>query len=258
VPTRTELLDHLVRHDICGDVATPRQSNLANARRCADGEEKYTFGLRFRRSWTYSDIVALMADRVGVSPDLDRTDGPDRIDPRRCLDRLDDLADRLAAAAARRERVLFGTGHPSGLLAIHVELAAALAARGCEVLRPAAGVSYTSGPVVRHLRHVGGVAMVSRGGGLDHTHSAEPMRLMLADLDGAPPDLVVADHGFAGAAGQAGVDSVGFADSNDPALFVGEAEGSVRVAVPLDDNVLPHLYAPVTRYLLDRLDRRGG
>jgi hypothetical protein len=66
----------------------------------------------------------------------------------------------------------------------------------------------------------------------------------------ALPDLVVADHGWAGAAGQAGIDSVGFADCNDPALFVGEAEGTVLVCVPLDDNVAPALYDPMTEYLL--------
>jgi hypothetical protein len=79
------------------------------------------------------------------------------------------------------------------------------------------------------------------------------MRTMLAALaaDGHPaPDLVVADHGFAGAAAQAGLDTVGYADCNDPALFIGEALGRVRVAVPLDDNVAPHLYAPLTAYLL--------
>ena len=70
--------------------------------------------------------------------------------------------------------------------------------------------------------------------------------------DGTPPDLVIGDHGWAGAAGQAGVDAVGFADCNDPALFVGEAEGRVVSCVPLDDNVDPRRYAPLTAYLLDR------
>jgi hypothetical protein len=64
---------------------------------------------------------------------------------------------------------------------------------------------------------------------------------------------VVADHGFTGAAGQAGIDAAGYADSNDPALFVGEAEGTVAVSVPLDDGVLPHLYAHVAAYLLARI-----
>jgi histidinol phosphate phosphatase hisN-like protein len=31
---------------------------------------------------------------------------------------------------------------------------------------------------------------------------------------------------------------------------VGEAEGKVLVSVPLDDNLDPSLYAPVTAYLL--------
>ena len=44
------------------------------------------------------------------------------------------------------------------------------------------------------------------------------------------PDLVVADHGWAGCAGQYGVDSVGYADCNDPALFLAEAEGNVSQA----------------------------
>ena len=68
---------------------------------------------------------------------------------------------------------------------------------------------------------------------------------------------MVADHGWAGAAGQAGIDTVGFADCNDPALFVGEAEGRVLSCVPLDDNVEPRLYAPLTAYLLDRAGLGG-
>ncbi|MCP2343497.1 phosphatase [Actinomadura rupiterrae] len=66
------------------------------------------------------------------------------------------------------------------------------------------------------------------------------------------PDLAIADHGWAGAAGEAGIDTVGFADCNDPALFAGRAEGKIQVVVPLDDGVSPHHYAPLTAYLLAR------
>jgi len=76
------------------------------------------------------------------------------------------------------------------------------------------------------------------------------MLAALAEGGEAPPDLVIADHGFAGAAARAGLDVVCFADCNDPALVVGEAEGRIGVTVPLDDNVLPHLYGPVASYLL--------
>jgi hypothetical protein len=63
---------------------------------------------------------------------------------------------------------------------------------------------------------------------------------------------VLADHGWCGGAGRAGVSAIGFADSNDPALFVGEAEGSVAVAVPLDDGMAPRHYLPLGDYVLHR------
>jgi hypothetical protein len=80
------------------------------------------------------------------------------------------------------------------------------------------------------------------------------MKAILGGLereDRPRPDLVVADHGWAGYAAQAGLDSVGYADCNDPALFLAEAEGTLQVAVPLDDHVLsPRYYDPMTAYLL--------
>jgi hypothetical protein len=89
-----------------------------------------------------------------------------------------------------------------------------------------------------------------------HGHTARPIRATFAALAAAGralPGLVVADHGWCGGAAQAGADAIGFADCNDPALFVGEDEGVVRVAVPLDDGLEPAVYAPLGAYLLGRL-----
>jgi hypothetical protein len=49
-----------------------------------------------------------------------------------------------------------------------------------------------------------------------------------------------------------GIEAIGLADADDPAVFVGEAEGRVSVAVPLDDAVRPAYYRPLTRYVLNR------
>jgi hypothetical protein len=125
-------------------------------------------------------------------------------------------------------------------------------------VRPVGGAVLDWGEGSRALDYLEGVAVVSDGGRARHTHSPEPMRALLDALRGAglpPPDLVVADHGYAGAAGEAGVASVGFADCNDPALFVGEAEGRVLVSVPLDDGLPAGVYAPVSAYLLADLPR---
>lgn len=256
-PTREELRAHLVRSRIAGEVATSRQNNLGNYRRMSERDPRYLFGLRPSGRWSPDDVLALMAERCGVSPDPAYKEGVDTIDPDRTLDRLDALSDRVRLAGNRQERVVVATGHPAGLFPVHLALVQVLASAGCTVLCPAAGWTYDTqtkqGPARRELRYVESVAMLHAGGELKHTHSSQPMQAILATLaerGDDPPDLVVADHGWAGAAGQAGVDAVGFADCNDPALFVGESEGKIQVAVPLDDNVAPHLYEPMIAYLI--------
>jgi hypothetical protein len=252
------LQDYLVAQRIAGDVVTPREDNLRKYAMFADRAPGAMFGLDPKGRWDFGDVLELMVRRAGVSPDPAYRRGPDRIDPALTVAGLDRMAERLAAAgAAPGARVVVATGHPAGLLPVHLAVVDALRNHGARILTPAAGWSYQagtrSGSTHREIRYVHDVAMVSNRGELNHTHSPRPMEAILqslADAGEPPPDLVVGDHGWVGAAGQAGVTAVGFADSNDPGLFVGEEEGTVAVAVPLDDNVAPHLYAPLTTYLL--------
>jgi hypothetical protein len=254
--TAAQLRDHLISSRIAGDVATTRENNLGNYARMSRREPLYLFGLEPSGRWTADDVLALMAERCGVSPDPAHTYGQDTIDPDRTIERLTAMGARLRRAADRSQRVLVATGHPVGLRPTHRAVAAALGEAGCTLLTPAAGWQHPDEPpfgVAASISYQDNVAMMMGAHGPRHTHSPLPMQAALADLASrgeAPPDLVVADHGWAGAAGQAGVDSVGFSDCNDPALFVGEAEGRVMVAVPLDDNVEPSLYAPMTEFLL--------
>jgi hypothetical protein len=257
VPARGELREHLVRTLIAGEVATPRQNNLLHFRRMAAGRPYYQFGLEFDGEWTFDDIFDLMVKRCGIDPDRSHLYGDDTIDPDLTIDALEAMGARIGQAASARETVVLATGHPSGLLPVYLAVSRALRARGCRVLTPAAGWSYDvdtpQGPRTRQIRYLDDVAVLSGGGGLHHTHDPHPMRAMLQNLSTEAkfwPDLAIADHGWAGAAGQAGIDTVGFADCNDPALFAGEAEGKVHTVVPLDDNVPPHHYTPLTAYLL--------
>ncbi|OEV02931.1 phosphatase [Streptomyces oceani] len=250
-PSRSELTEHLVRTRIAGDVATPRENNLSHYRRLANGDRHYWLGLELGDRWSdEQDVLAVMAERCGVSDDPDHRHGQDTIDPELTVNALDRVADHLRKAAEGRQRVLFATGHPGALLDMHGTMAMALRAAGCEILRVPAGVFADDGVIVQFL----GVAAYERGASLWHTHSPEPMRQILDTRRGAgepSPDLVIADHGWAGFAAEQGLDAVGFADSNDPALFLGEAEGTVSVTVPLDDHVTsPRFYEPMTAYLL--------
>jgi hypothetical protein len=250
-PSRSELIEHLVRTRIAGDVATPRENNLSHHRKLANGDRHYWLGLELGDRWEdEQDVLAVMAERCGVVDDPGHRSGQDTIDPEMTVGALDRAAAELRKAAEGRRRVLFATGHPGALLDMHGSLARSLHEAGCEIVRVPLGTVTDEGVVVQF----GGVAVHERGASLWHTHSPAPMAAVLdrLQLNGEqPPDLVVADHGWAGYAGQQGIDTVGFADCNDPALFLGEAEDTLAVTVPLDDHVTdPRFYEPLTSYLL--------
>ncbi|MFJ6937302.1 phosphatase [Streptomyces sp. NPDC101132] len=257
---------HLLAARLAGPVATSREESLRSYRLFAARDPRALLGLDPEWGWGEGDLLALMADKCGVSDDPRHVSGPDVIDPERTLAALDAFAGRLRQVAAARAPVLFGTGHPHRLLGFYVSLAEALSAAGCEVLTPAqgCGVDMASRFGVRPytLDYVRGVALVREPGARPpgsatgaHTHSPLPVRVALgalADSGGPLPALVVGDHGWVCGAGQLGFEAIGLADTDDPALFVGEAEGRVSVAVPLDDAVRSDYYRPLTRYLLDR------
>ncbi|MFJ1704652.1 phosphatase [Kitasatospora sp. NPDC088346] len=273
---RAALREHLVRRRLAGpDIPTTRQRNLRSYRLFGQGDQKALMGLAPRGRWGPGAVLDLMADRVGVDPDFGRAEGTDTIDPERTLDALDRLADLLRATARRRATVLAGTGHPTRLTEFHTSLARALEAAGCTLLTPARGTRFREptpdGERNCTLDYRGPVAVVraldggaARGGRLDrgsgdllHTHSAQPVRLALAGLTGTGqplPGLVLGDHGWLCGAGRLGVPAGGIADSNDPAPFVGEAEGEVAVVVPVDDGSPPGCYRPLSDYVLQRAD----
>jgi len=56
------------------------------------------------------------------------------------------------------------------------------------------------------------------------------------------PDLVAANHGFAGAAVAVGVPTVAIMDTNDPALAVAARRGADLTVVPMDDNRAQNSY----------------
>ena len=77
------------------------------------------------------------------------------------------------------------------------------------------------------------------------------MRTMLTE---ATPDLVIADHGFAGAAIAAGIETVSIADVNDPALLVAQAKGLTDTVLVMDDHVDPTAYWPCFQAIAARFD----
>ncbi|MBT2544375.1 phosphatase [Streptomyces sp. ISL-44] len=262
---------HLLAARLAGPIATSREESLRSYRLFAARDPRVLLGLDPEWAWGEGDLLRLMADKCGVSADPAHVSGPDEIDPERTMAALEAFAGRLRAAAGARSPVLFGTGHPHRLLGFYAGLAEAMSAAGCVVLTPAQGVSVDMatrfGVRTYSIDYVRGVALVREPGVRPpgsatgaHSHSPLPVRLALgalAEAGGPLPELVVGDHGWVCGAGQLGVEAIGLADTDDPALFVGEAEGRVSVAVPLDDAVRADYYRPLSRYVLNRASLSG-
>ncbi|GAA1337170.1 hypothetical protein GCM10009594_03490 [Kocuria palustris] len=249
-----DLADHLDRFHATGPVATPRQANLANIQGFLDSSEHQYMGVTPTPGTTYDGVFRLMVERVGISADPSFTEGVDTISAQLCVAALERYAAVLADAVRPGATIFFATAHPAALPPIYSRLAAAARAAGAEVLHMHGGIAWDDGQV----RQVSDVMMVEQYGGLRHTHRPEPMELALdrlAEQAGDPsflPDLVVSDHGMAGAAGSRGARVIAIADCNDPAPFVGEQQGLIEVVVPMDDNIPPEAYAPLTDFVLER------
>lgn len=249
---RADLRERLLASRLAGAVATSRADNLKAIRRLLlqDPGDDW-FGLTPERDYSFYDVLRILADRCGVHADPARTEGPDTIDVELTLEAVAAMGVRLRKAARGRERVFAGTGHPIGVSGIYGPVLAALRRAGCQVLTPAAGLRVDCDGGGRTLRYADGVALLSRHGFVRHSHSPMAMQALLAG--GLQPDLVIADHGWAGAAAQAGVDVLAFADCNDPALFVGAQQGTVSIVMPLDDNLRGVTYRPITSTLIDSI-----
>ncbi len=236
-----ELLRALVDEGMAGEVSHDRQNVLGKCQRLVEGDVDVTFGLSGMTRYTRDEVVALVDRATRFDAGAGLFEGPTIIDPVPVLEMLEAMGDRLALACERGESMVFATGHPVGLLQLYMALAREVAARGVKLLRPGEGEVWREWGHRRTVRYLGGVAVLTDRASSFHTHSPEAMRRMLAD---ARPDLVVGDHGYAGAAIEAGVETLAVTDVNDPAVLVAQSEGRVAVVVTMDDNVLPEKYWP--------------
>lgn len=247
--TPDELRSYLLESRIAGWTRTPRADVVRKAYLLSEGDEDHMLGLGFV-DVSPDEVMEAVAALCGCSAGLEERDGDGYIDPERTLSMLGKAAARLAEAGRRGERVLVCTGHPTGLLAMYMAVARALDDAGAKVLTPREGENLGADPQRRRrtrVRYLDGVGVLADGASLFHTHESWPMERLLEDIDA--PDLVLADHGYAGAAIARGLETVSFTDVNDPALALAWTRGRTEIVVPLDDNVPPGLYGPLTNVL---------
>jgi hypothetical protein len=250
---RAELVRGLLRGRIAGEEVThPLDNVLRNIRLLHEGDPDKLFGLSGVAGADPREVLELVGRAAGFEPDHDARTGPVPVDPERVLDACEAAGDRLARAVERGERVVLATGHPVGLAHLYIEVGRALRARGVRLLHLADGETWTEDGRDHpwQIRYLEGVAILTDTASARHTHSGDPMARMLA---AGTADLVFADHGFAGAAIERGVESIAIADVNDPALLVARAQGRTRDVIVMDDHVAPEDYWPCFQAIVARL-----
>jgi Phosphatase len=256
--SREDLRQALLGDGPAGLNAHDRSNVEWKIRRLCDADPDSQFGLTGVDCLSQDEVLAIMAEAGGFSIEA----GPKDelavwVDPDRVIESFERIGDRLALAVSRGERVILATGHPVGLVLLYQATARLLAEGGAKILRPLEGLTWRhvdrrDDERKRQIRYLEGVAVLTDRASSVHTHSPEAMEMMLEE---SPPDLVFADHGFAGAAMEAGIDTVAIADINDPALMVAWKQGRGGPVVVMDDNVQPEAYWPCFQVIASRLAR---
>jgi len=258
---RTEsLIDHLVKSRLAGSVETSVANTKTKIRRLLADDPNCTFGLSDCSTATEESIAQALTLTAGAELDVDdETFG--YIDPQATIRGIRRYAAVLAPFLTRGGRnILLATGHPTGLLEHYMVLARELENRGNLLLRV-----HDDGPDItpatlrlpaRTMRFVGSVGCVFQGPGnglsLVHSHLSAYMEAMLDELAaaGQKVDLVIGDHGMAGAAIERGIPTLAIADVNDVALSLAYANKRIDGLFVIDDNLPPHLFRPVTNCIL--------
>lgn len=177
--------------------------------------------------------------------------GKSWVSPNAVVEQAERAAERLTIALANKERVFFGTGHPTGPLEMYARLADHLRAGGVRIDRVAEGESFEGYVGGAQIRYICDVGCVSMSGDLVHTHSPRAMEFLFSK--GVHADLVVGDHGFAGAALARGIDAIAIVDTNDPALILAWARGLPVWPILCDDARPAMYYDGLLQFLLERI-----
>jgi hypothetical protein len=251
---RAELIEGLLDGKVAGPAGHLLDNVRGNIRMLLEGDPDKQFGLSgLGEPLGFEEVLGLVSEASGTWIDPSRAEGEVWIDPATVLGQADAMGEALASAARAGRTVLIATGHPGGLDLLYRAIEDLLLAHGATTIRPADGAMWADPDRVHpwHIGYWGSVGMLHDGEHPRHTHSGDPMNRMLEAV-GGPPDLVLADHGFAGSAIERGIATVSIADVNDPALLVARAQGRTDVVMCLDDHVAPDAYWPIFRAIAAR------
>lgn len=238
VPSREQIESRLEELRLAGkELAHTRTVNVDAVYRLVSGDPAITLGIAAVHEQVRSgemdpqQVLDRISGMTGCSSDIGYREGRGYISPSATYGGLRAAAEVLCAAAAKRSSFIFATGHPASMLAAYEDTADWVRGRGCEVIAEPPG-EIEAGGLKLELR--GSVYVVTSNGEPVHTHMHEHMQQLLQKV--RRPDIAVADHGFAGAVLNLGIQAVCVMDTNDPGVVVAADLGAPVTVIPVNDN----------------------
>lgn len=238
---RNQLRRALLDSGVTGAIeAHQAKTNLESLKKLLKGDPYVTFGIAAVHDAIDHDrlnleqLVGIMAESLGITPERFREPGAGYINPDRTAKRLHVLKEHLDATIASGGSILLATAHPGSLTTHYLSLARYITDQGGRLSRLAEPFKVAD---YRWLDNIGGVHMLTDEGQLMHTHESGGFYQFITALSERPA-LVLADHGYAGAAINHGITTVALHDVDDPGIPVAEYVGCDVVAVPMNDNQL--------------------
>lgn len=244
--TEDQVLERrLIKLRLAGpELSHSRKNNLEAVNRLTKCDPYSTFGIHMVEDYVKQndlhpdEALRMVAGITKCSQDINYIEGRGYISPSSTIKGLKAAAFAIRRVASEGGSVLFATGHPGSMIDYYTELADLVRRVGGHVLELAKGQVVAQGQDMDHVQvvdSINSVAFLSDTCSALHTHASRPMELMLDSAE-KQPDLVVADHGFAGEAINRGIPTVAVMDTNDPGLAIAKKLGANLVVVPMNDN----------------------
>lgn len=247
------------------ELSHSRWNNVEAAKRLADNDPYVTFGIRMVIDYVQSkqiephEALSMIAGITKCSQDVNHVEGRGYISPSSTIKGLKAMAAAIRRVSREHGYVAFATGHPGSMIEFYAELAKLVRGLGGHVLDLAKGQIVFQGEDRDHVHvadSVNSIGILSDTCSALHSHGFRAMELMLNDARKLP-DLVIADHGFAGEAINRGIPAVAVMDTNDPGLAVAKKLGANVIIVPMNDN-RPNVVTREAAELVEQMIHESG
>jgi len=249
----SELEAYLLEHGFSGDI--PQNSGHKNwlvIKKLVKNEPFYTFGIkRVEQAVKNHEITAaqtrdIMTKASGITISRFSRRGAGHFDTALVARKLTEAMEEINKRARAEQTMVFATGHPGALVGFMNQLAIWAESLGAKIVTTDRSIQVNGR---FKLDQLGQVFVASDNCSAIHTHEPDYMDILLKDHQ---PDFAVADHGFAAAALNRNIPTIGFYDTDDPAIPLAAHFDLPVLGVPINDNCYNSDGATLANYIIER------